>query len=192
MTTAYLRIQDVNSLSDILNYIRNVENKKDLIIFLDWDDTLVNPNKNKLIEPKVAKELFKYMIDNRIFYAIITARFYDTVCTNKRNLNKIRNNIETTIHPILNELGVPVNLFATDEHKKTIYKINNEKNKCVGILYMGIFFSEKKGQTIKNYLRQTGINKNKIVFVDDYEPYLTETTLSVPNIEAFRRIVPNY
>lgn len=191
MSAAYLKIRNISSLSYILNYLKNIENKKDLIVFLDWDDTLVNPDKDKLIEPVIIKELFKYMIDNRIFYAIITGRFYDTVCDDKRrNINEIQYNIQTTMSPILRSLGVDIDRYSTDEHKQTVYKINNEKGVCVGILYMGIFFSGRKGDTIKNYLRQTGIKKSKIIFVDDYEPYLTETTTSIPEIEAFRRIVP--
>lgn len=182
------RIKNIHSLDEILNYIKPVENKKDLIVFLDWDDTLVNPDTHKLIEPKIAKELFSYLIENRIFYCIITGRFPNCI-SEKRNLNKIKRNIERTIFPVLKSLGVPVDKYSTDEHKKTIYEIN-ENEKCIGILYMGIFFSEKKGKTILNYLKQTGINKNKIILVDDYEPYLKEVTSFDNNIEVFRRIVP--
>jgi len=55
---------------------------------------------------------------------------------------------------------------------------------------MGIFFSSRKGETIKNYLRQTGIKKKDVLFIDDYEPYLIETTRSFPMIKAYRRLVP--
>lgn len=190
MSSAYLKIRNISSLDYILNYLKSIENKKDLIVFLDWDDTLVNPDHDKLIEPEITKELFKYMMDNKIFYAIITGRFYDTVCDDKkRNVFEIQHNIQTTMSNILKELGVDIDKYSTNEHKQTVYKIFNENNNCVGILYMGIFFSGRKGDTIKNYLRQTNIKKGKIIFVDDYEPYLTETTASVPNIEAFRRMV---
>lgn len=190
MSSAYLKIRNISSLDYILNYLKSIENKKDLIVFLDWDDTLVNPDNDKLIEPEITKNLFRYMIDNRIFYAIITGRFYDSVCDDKkRNVFEIQHNIQTTISPVLRQLGVDIDKYSTNEHKQTVYKIFNENNGCVGILYMGIFFSGRKGDTIKNYLRQTNIKKGKIIFVDDYEPYLTETTTSVPNIEAFRRMI---
>jgi len=98
MSSAYLKIRNISSLDYILNYLKTIENKKDIIVFLDWDDTLVNPDNDKLIEAEITKELFKYMIDNRIFYAIITGRFYDTVCDDKkRNVFEIQNNIQKTI-----------------------------------------------------------------------------------------------
>ena len=92
--------------------------------------------------------------------------------------------------PILKKLGARTDLYTTDLHKRAPYKVYDENGRCVGILYMGIFFTGEKGATIKNYLRQTGIRKSRVVFIDDYEPYLIETTSSFPSVEAFRRIVP--
>lgn len=191
MNSAYFNIRNISSLDHILTYLKSVKDKKDLIVFFDWDDTLVNPDYDTIIEPEITKELFNYMITNRIFWAIITGRFYNTVCDDKqRNIFDIQSNIQRTMAPTLRKLGVDIDKYMTAEHKETVYKINDEYGNCVGILYMGIFFSGRKGDTIKNYLRQTGIRKSTIVFVDDYEPYLIETTTSLPTVMAFRRMVP--
>ncbi|GAG94403.1 unnamed protein product [marine sediment metagenome] len=191
MNSAYLKIQNVDTLKQFLNHLQGIKNKTDLIVFFDWDDTLVNPDNDKIIEPEITKKLFKYMLDNRIFFAIITGRFHDTAChDNKRNLYAMQRNIEITMMPILKKLGVETGLYSTNLHKKKPYKVYNEKGRCVGVLFMGIFFTGEKGATIKNYLRQKNIQKSRVIFIDDYEPYLIETTASFPGVEAFRRIVP--
>ena len=187
MNSAYLKIKNINTLDDVLSYLKTIENKDDVTVWLDWDDNIVNGDDNQLIEPDVAKELFSYMINNKIFFSIITGRFYNTVCDEtKRNIFDIQHNITTTIFPVLNQLGINVNNYLTNRIKQTIDKIYNYKGKCIGILYMGIFFSGNKGETINHYLRQAGISKNIKIFVDDYEPYLIEVTSSVPDIIAFR------
>lgn len=191
MKSAYLNIKNISSLNYILNYLKSINNKNDVIVFFDWDDTLVNPDNDAIIEPEITKELFDYMTDNQIYWSIITGRFYNTVCDdNKRNIFDIQANIQQTMAPILRKLGVEIDIYMTNEHKQNVYKIYDNKGECVGILYMGIFFSGRKGDTIKNYLRQRGIKKSEILFIDDYEPYLVETTTSLPTVTAFRRKVP--
>lgn len=188
MTEAYLNIRDISSLKEVLEYIKTVKNKDDLIIFFDWDDTLVNPDYDNIIEPKITKELFDYIKENKIFYSIITGRFYDTVCDeNRRNIYEMESNIVETMHPSLIELGVDVSRCITPQFKKTVNRIVDENGKCVGVLYMGIFFTGDKGKTIKNYLRMVKMRKKTIIFVDDYEPYLTEVTSFLPTVKAFRR-----
>lgn len=191
MNSSYLKIRNITSLAHILTYLKSVKDKKDIIVFFDWDDTLVNPDYDTIIEPEITKELFSYMLKHRIFWAIITARFYNTACDDKkRNIFDMQANIQQTMNPILRKLGADIDTYTTDKHKQTVYKVYSEQGECVGILYMGIFFSGRKGDTIKNYLRQTGTHKSKVLFIDDYEPFLIETTTSMPNIEAFRRMVP--
>ena len=188
MSEAYLNIRDIYSLNEVLSYIKTVENKDDLIIFFDWDDTLVNPDYDNIIEPEVTKELFDYIRKNKIFYSIITGRFYDTACDeNKRNIYEMEHNITTTMHPQLIELGVDISRCITPQFKQTVNRIVDENGNCIGVLYMGIFFTGNKGQTINNYLRMVKMRKKIILFVDDYEPYLTEVTSSVPTVKAFRR-----
>ena len=191
MTSSYFRIMDIDTLDDVLSYLKNVDKKDKISLWLDWDENIINSDNDTIIEPEVTKRLFNYLLENRIFFSIITGRFYDTVCDDKkRNIFDMQYNITTTMYPILKELGVNVARSSTEEHKRTIYKIYNEEGICVGILYMGIIFSHKKGETIKNYLRQTKFNLPHKIFVDDYEPYLLEVTQSVPDIIAFRRHVP--
>ena len=188
MSDAYLNIKNISSLGQVLTYLKTIKNPEDVIVFFDWDDTLVNPDYDNIIEPEVTRELFDYIQANKIFYSIITARFYDTVCDeNLRNIYDMKQNIVSTMHPSLIKLGVDISRCITPQFCDTFNRIVNEQGVCVGIIYMGIFFSENKGETIKNYLRMVNMKKKIIIFVDDYEPYLTEVTSIIPNIKAFRR-----
>ncbi len=191
MNSAYLEIENITSLEDILTYLKTVKNPQDVAVFFDWDDTLVNPDFDNIIEPEVTKRLFDYMKNNRIFYAMITGRFHDTVCDDtKRNIFDMQHNIIHTMHPSLKKLGIDTDKYQSEEFRQSLYKIYNELGQCVGVLYMGIFFTARKGEAIKNYLRQMGIKKKEVLFVDDYEPYLIETTASLPSVKAYRRIPP--
>ena len=191
MNSAYSKITNIHTLADVLTYMKKIKDKDKLSVWLDWDENIINSKNDTLIEPEVTKELFQYMLDNKIFFAIITGRFHDTACNEKtRNIFDMQSNIIHTIYPTLSKLGIDVSKYSTDQHKQTLYRINNDKGKCVGILYMGIIFSHEKGSTIKNYLRQTKLNLPIKIFVDDYEPYLLEATANVSDLIAFRRHVP--
>jgi len=191
MNQAYLNIKNTRTLEDVLSYLKTVKDKSRVMVFMDWDDTLVNPDYDTIIEPEATKRLFDYMHQNRIFYSIITGRFWTTSCDDtKRNLFDMQHNIIGTMFPSLKKLGVDTDKYTTDEFKRTIYKVHTTAGECVGILYMGIFFSGQKGKTIKNYIRQTGLDLDKVLFIDDYEPYLIETTTSFPQVTAYRRITP--
>jgi acid phosphatase class B len=188
MTQSYANIKNISSLNDILIYLKSIKNKDDVIVFFDWDDTLVNPDYDTIIEPQITKELFKYMLENKIHFSIITGRYYNTVCNDKkRDLVDMHRNIVDTIYPSLRKLGVDVDKYMTPFYEGYVNKIYDPYYICVGVLYMGIFFTGRKGETIKNYLEQTGISKKHIIFVDDYEPYLEEITSTIPTIEAYRR-----
>lgn len=189
--SSYSKIINIRSLNDILLYLQRLGNTKNVCVWLDWDENIINSSTNEIIEPEVTRKLFDYMISNEIFFSIITGRFHDTVCNdNTRVLKDMEYNIVYTIFPVLKKLGVYADKFVTPESKKHIYKIGTSRGKCVGVLYMGIIFSGNKGQTIKNYLRQTKIKSTHNIFVDDYEPYLTEATKSFPEMTVFRRYVP--
>ena len=188
MNPAYLGIKTITSLDHVLKYLEKIEDPTSVAVFFDWDDTLVNPDHDNIIEPEVTKKLFDHLKTHQIFYAIITGRFHDTVCDdNKRNIFNMKHNMINTIYPSLQKLGVNTDRYLSDEYTNNIYKIRNERGECVGVLYMGIIFTGRKGETIKNYFRQTGIKRDEVLFVDDYEPYLIETTSSMPSIKAFRR-----
>lgn len=191
MSSAYLKIRNIRSLQTVLDYIKSVKDKSDLIVFIDIDDTFINSDNNTIIEPKVTKELFDYMLKNKIYFSIITGRFHDTACDdNKRNLTDMYNNIIYTIYPTLVKLGLDVSEYLTEEVRRTVYKIFNDKEECVGILYMGIFFTGRKGETIKNFIEKNNLPYKNILFIDDYEPYLIEATTSYPKIKAYRRMIP--
>lgn len=187
--SSYSNIKTIYSLKDVLTYLKGLKNLDDVAVWLDWDENIINSNTNQIIEPQITKELFDFMLDNKMFVSIITGRFYDTACDDsKRNLTDMQYNALYTMFPILKSLGVNTELYSQDINKKTFYKVRDESGRCVGLLYMGIFFTGEKGNTIKHYRRQTGINKKINIFVDDYEPYLMETTKSFPDIVAFRRL----
>ena len=195
MKTAYMRIKDITTLESVLSHLKSISNPSDIIVWLDWDDNIIDVDTNKVIEPEITKEMIRYMTDNGIHYSFITGRFYDSACDDeKRHLGDMRHNITTTMYPVMRSLGIDTKPLETNNQAaRTVYKVSDENGKCVGILYMGIFFSGEKGKTIKNFLRQTATNKKYKIFVDDYEPYLTEVTESVPDILAYpRRFPPNY
>lgn len=190
MTSAYLNIRNITSFQTILDHFKRLKNN-DIISFFDYDDNIINVNNGKIIEPDVTKELFNYMIKNNIFFAIITGRFSDTVCDDfKRNLWIMQQNIIYTIYPTLMKLGMDVSSFLTEESKKTIHKIFNDKHECVGVIYMGIFFTGKKGETMKNFIKENNLTYKHVFFIDDYEPYLIESTNSFPSLIAYRRMYP--
>ncbi len=191
MDTAYSKIININTLDDVLCHLKQTKDKHKISVWLDWDENIINSSNDTLIEPEVTKELFRHMLDNKIFFSIITGRFYETACDEKRrNIFDMQANIIGTIYPVLSKLGVDTGRFSTDLHKQSIYKIYNKYGRCIGILYMGIFFSHEKGSTIDNYLKQTKLDLPIKIFVDDYEPYLIEATTSVPDLVTFRRHVP--
>lgn len=191
MNQSYARIKDIESLGQFLDHIKGVRDKNNLIVFFDWDDTLVNPDTDQILEPEVTRDLFDYLLKNRIYFAVITGRFYNSACDdNERDLEAMQENIDYTMLPTLRKLGVNTDTHSGDVNRKNIYKVHNEKGRCVGVLYMGIFFTGEKGATIKHYIRQQGLENPEVLFIDDYEPYLKETTSSFPQVKAFRRIVP--
>ena len=191
MNSTYKNIKDTRTFADVLDYIKSIRNTNDIIVFLDWDDNIADPDTDEIIEPKETKALIDYMKENRIMFNIITGRFYNTACNNRtRKLKQMERNILKTIHPVLMDLDVDVSSFQTEEAKNTFYKLYDENQICIGILYMGIIFSGYKGLAMKDFMKQAGLNQSKIIFVDDYEQYLYEATTNFPGIKAYRRFKP--
>ena len=193
MSTSYERIINIDTLDDVLSYIKGVDKPDNIAVWLDWDENIINSDSNTIIEPRITKELIRYMQDTNLFFSVITGRFWDTACNDKlRNLEDMQWNILYNMYPVMRQLGIDTERFNNDYYKNTVYKVFDGRE-CVGVLYMGIFFTGQKGKTIKNFLRQMNMNKQVNIFVDDYEPYLHETTTSFPSIVAFRRRYPyNY
>ena len=106
MDHPYYHITNINTLDTVLTYLKAAENLADIIVFFDWDDTLVNPDNDLIIEPQVTRDLFDFMLEKRVYFCIITGRFYNTACDdNKRNINDMQHNIMTTMHPSMRLLG---------------------------------------------------------------------------------------
>jgi hypothetical protein len=191
------KIETIYSLRELKNILEKHDNKDKLMIYFDIDLTLIEDNeenKEVLIEPEETKKLFDYILKNGILFSFITARFHDTACNKKkRNLEAMKKDIDESIFPMLEEIGLDIRLHKNKELEKECYPIKNKGNKCVGILYRGIFFSSKKGETIKHYHKNSGLEKTHpyIIFVDDLDYYLEGVARNVPNALTLKRKIKN-
>lgn len=189
------KIQNVFSLRELHDLLEQIEDKTKTMVWFDFDLCLVQPHhaddeKDVLIEPQTTKKLFKYMMEHGINFAIVTARFYDTACNHKkRNLTDIKENIETSIFPILEELGIDITAYKDRNLDDQLHLIKNEKGKTVALLYKGIIFSGIKGQAIKHYRRQFDWDKKHTtnIFIDDIDTYLNSVSKHVPEAIVLRR-----
>ena len=178
----------IHSLRELHDYLESHPNKQDVFVFFDFDLTLIDDDKDVLLEPEVTKDLFRYLRDNKIEHCIVTARFYDTVCNDDtRELVNMDYNIKHYIHPILEQLGLNVKPYQSKKLKNVIHKIHNHNGECVGVLYRGIFFGDRKGEIIKHYLEKYPIKKSHTIFVDDYDPYLANVRKHMPSTLAIKR-----
>ena len=189
------KIENIYSLKELHDLLKSIDDKSKINIVFDFDLTLViedsfNKNIDILIEPEETKDLFSYISKHNIFFFIVTARFYDTVCNKKkRNLQDIKQNIDTSIFPILEELGLDIAQYKEYYFDDKFHIVENDKGKCVGILYRGIFFGDKKGEIIKYYRKQFGFDKSHpiTIFVDDHDPYLKNVERHNPEAIVLRR-----
>jgi len=187
------KIESIYSLKEIKTLLENHSDKNKIIVYFDIDLTLVYNNENnieKLIEPNETKELFDYIINNNILFSFITARFYDTACNKrKRNLKLMQKDIDESIFPMLETLGIDLTFHKSKELEDKIHIIKNKRGICVGIIYRGVFFSAKKGETIKYYHEEFGIDKTHphIIFIDDLEEHLKGVIRHIPGAKALKR-----
>ena len=189
-------IQTIYSLRELHNLLENTEEKDKLMVFFDLDLTLVKPHPENeeldvLIEPELTKELFDYIRKHDIGFVFITARFYDTVCNQrKRDLKNIESNLFRTIFPLLEgHLEMDISEHKKEEIGDEFHIIKNEKDKCVGIIFRGVIFGDKKGEIIKHYKKKYGFDQTHpiTIFVDDYEPYIKNVSKHVPEAIILRR-----
>ena len=193
-----INVYSLKELHDLLEEYSD-EDRKKLFVYFDIDETLVVPHpenekKDILIEEEITKELFSYLQKHRIYFSLVTARFYDTVCNSrKRSLPEIEENIETSIFPILEQLGINIDAYKNPDLKDKTHLIKNHNGKCVGVLYKGIIFGDKKGEIIKHYRKEFGFDKSHpiAIFIDDYEPYLKNVVRHVPEAIVLRRHIEN-
>lgn len=189
------KIKTIYSLKELHDLIEKHEDKKRLMIFFDLDLTIIKGSDDDqeidiLIEPRVTKELFSYIKDNQIYFSFVTARFHDTVCNKKkRNLKEIEENLYATIFPVLEELGLDLNYYKRKELGEKFHIVKNDKGRTVGILYRGIFYGGRKGEIIKHYRKEFGLDKSHphTIFIDDHETYLKSVGKHVPDCIILRR-----
>ena len=188
------QIRTVYSLKELHDYLKNHPLKHRHLVCIDLDLTVVrpdfqNPEKDVLIEPEETKKLFDMFKAHGIFYTFVTARFYDTVCNaKKRKLSDIKENLFATIFPIFEELGIDISEFknANDDE---FYIIRNHNNRCVGIIYKGVIFGDKKGEIIKHYKKDFKLNENypHTIFIDDHDGYIRNVAKHVPDALILKR-----
>lgn len=187
------KIQNIYSLKEVHNLLENIEEKGKTMVWFDFDLSIVQPHEDDeerdvLIENKVTKDLFSYMMQNGINFAIVTARFYDIVCNNKkRDLKAIKDNIEKSIFPILKELGINVAAWEDKDLDDKCHLIKSENGRTIGCLYKGIVFSGNKGQSIKQHRKESGMKHTTNIFIDDLDPYLKSVVKHVPDAIVLRR-----
>jgi hypothetical protein len=189
--------QSIYSLKELHDFLENHGDKSKVIVYFDIDLTLIQDNEHdieELIEPEITKELFNYIIKNNILFSFITARFHDTVCNKKkRDLVSMKKDVDESIFPMLENLGIDLSLHKGKDLEDKCHVIKSNFGRCVGILYRGIFFSPRKGETIKYYQKESGLEKTHpdIIFIDDLDYYLKGVSRHVPSATVLKRKIKN-
>lgn len=181
-----------DTLRDVHHWAINHPDHQNLYMFLDYDMTIVDNNRNDaLIEPKVTKDFIQDMSKQGIYFAVITARFHDTVCEpHLREIMAMQENILEEMHPTLESLGIDTSNHQSAEAMNNYYEIVDDEGNCWGILYMGILFSPRKGPAIKTWLKHNNLSHMKSAFVDDYDHYIRDVINHVPGVTVFKREMP--
>ena len=193
------KIKSIHSLSELHDIIEEHPYKDKLFVAFDIDLTVVMGDENDmdiLIEPEVTKKLFKYLIDNDIFFTFVTARFYDSVCNDKKRdkiIDEMKQNLEM-LYPIFEELGMDLSEYKNGKLGNDLHVIKDEKGNTQGVMYRGIVLSGKKGPVIKHFRRHFGIDKTHphTIFIDDVDTYLNSVKKHVPGSVVLRRKILNY
>ena len=188
------KIKSIHSLSELHDIIEDHPEKHKLFVAFDIDLTVVmadEDDKDILIEPEVTKKLFKYLLDNDIFFTFVTARFYDSVCNKKKRaevMHEMKENLEM-LYPIFEDLGMDLTDFKHGNLGKELQLIEDEKGNTQGVMYRGIVLSGRKGPAIKHFRRHHGIDKTHphTIFIDDLDPYLNSVKKHVPGSMVLRR-----
>lgn len=186
------KVQTIYSLKELHNLLEKHDNKDQIVVFFDLDLCIVQPHPDDdaidiLIEPEVTKQLFDHIKENNIYFSFVTARFYDSVCNNKkRNLEDMNENVFGTLYPVFEQLGLDFEEFKEDD---TFHHLKNHNGTTVGGIYRGIMFGHKKGEIIKHFKKQYGLDETHpiTVFVDDYEPYIKNVRKHVPDAIILKR-----
>jgi len=188
------KIKSIYSLRELHDLVEKHPEKDKLFIAFDIDLTIVMGDENDkdiLIEPEVTKKLFKFLIDNNIYFTFVTARFYDYVCNDKRRskvIEEMKQNLEN-LYPIFEELGMDLTEYKNGNLGNELQVLKDEKGTTQAVVYRGIVLSGKKGPAIREYRKISGIEKSHpyTIFIDDIDQYLNSVKRYVPNSLVLRR-----
>ena len=195
--------KSIYSLKELHDLLETHPHQQELILFLDLDLTLIQekcslPKKDEdseceedeLIEPEVTRKLFDFLHKQNIWYTFVTARFHDHVLVKKKKrdeiLHEMTDNIEK-LYPIFEELGVDCSEYKSNV--SDILVIKNDHKKPVGIMYKGLLLGDKKGELIKFFRKQYGIDKTHphVIFLDDIDKYIKSVKRHVPDAIVLKR-----
>ena len=179
----------IKSLGQVLPWIE--KNNNNVMVFVDWDQTIVKNNTNIPLDIADAKKFFSFLEKHNVPWRILTGRFSNYVCNSnqedlKFGLNIMATSIEKYMYSALDTIGARKD-FNTDP--STYVELTLE-GKCVGISYMGILFGTQKGAIIKSFMETFGNDsrlKNKIpILIDDNLDFLHNAQKY--NIQTFQKL----
>jgi hypothetical protein len=194
---------EIRTLTQLKDQLEMLPNKSDVVVFFDWDDTLVKSSTKDVLEPAVTKALFKYLDDNIEWYVLTGRGNYTDKILALDDCNKTPERVEqcnryyfdmmersTTgyMYPALADMGVeiPADLPApVDPNTYQYIKLGDD---IVGIVYMGILYSTDKGRAIEGFMQQNAIDKNFVFFVDDNPTFLKQVQQQNPLYIVLKRI----
>lgn len=191
------KIKSIYSLRELHDLLKTHVNPDKLILFLDLDLTIImadpsssNSDKDVLIEPEETKKLFDFLHKNKIWYTFVTARFHNIVTSERKRkeaLKEMRENIEM-LYPIFEQVGINCDEFKNNKNEE-LQVLRNEKNKPIGIMYKGILLGDKKGEIIKHFRLNHGLDKTHphVIFVDDIDKYLRNVKKHIPTAFVYKR-----
>lgn len=170
---------NIFSLKQLQSYLQSLSPSK-IIIFFDWDDTIVYSGTSTLIEPQITRNLLDYIQAANIDFVIITGRFWKSALHDAfLNIQSIHESIDDSMVPPLAELGLNVN------SRGNVNFVYDGEDR-IGIYYRNILFGSEKGRIIKNFLESTD-QYDHVLFVDDSNLYLTNVASYLPNAKIIQR-----
>ena len=183
------RDEKVRKLSEILPWIKGNEDR--VIVFLDWDQTIVKNSTSSLLDVNDAKKFFGYLDERRIPWRILTGRFSNYVCNPNQKevehgLSIMKRSILEYMYKALDEIGTRKD-FNQDPSTYVPMMLNDQ---CVGMSYMGILFGTDKGGVIKSFMENFGNDKRVVdripILVDDNVDFINNAKKY--GIQTFQKI----
>lgn len=177
---------NVHNMKQLLEIVK-VLNPKNVIIFFDWDNTIVCKHSDKIIEPRDTKDLFAYLQKNKIYFAFVTARFHDHIHDPNINHDLIVDSVVKTMYPHMNKLGIYIKHVSKHPGSDTV-KYLHHHGEITGLMCMGVLFGMEKGKIIKSYMETFSINKKIVIFIDDQLRFIKNVNAHMPNALLLKRL----